>query len=353
MPSIQVPSIDFSPFLSDEGIVADPPQQATPCQLKVAQEINTTCRNHAFLHLVNLGISEHLLNSAFRLSKEMFQLPRDVKEEKMKRIDVETNTGYSPYASESLNRARAGRDKKEAFNIRYSNNDYSACPTGFEEMADELLTGVQQLARRYSIACALALGIHEESIDSTLYFHKTLTRMDLCTIRMLHYPPVHRYENDGTDIGASLQPIRAGEHTDFGAYTFLLLENELSYKGLQIKPAIGGEIGGLHGGELSDDWLDVVPSSDSEGVGAIVNTGALMARWTNDIWRATAHRVVVPSDDEIAQRDRYTIACFIDPDSDAVVDVHPQFFSETVPKKYDPTTGIDFLRAKLKELQGL
>ena len=27
----------------------------------------------------------------------------------------------------------------------------------------------------------------------------------------------------------------------------------------------------------------------------IVNTGALAARWTNDTWNATAHRVIVPS----------------------------------------------------------
>jgi len=25
------------------------------------------------------------------------------------------------------------------------------------------------------------------------------------------------------------------------------------------------------------------------------NTGALLARWTNDEWKATAHRVVIPS----------------------------------------------------------
>lgn len=42
--------------------------------------------------------------------------------------------------------------------------------------------------------------------------------------------------------------------------------------------------------------------------------GALLARLTNDNWRATAHRVIVP-DLEAARQDRYSIAAFFDPDT--------------------------------------
>ena len=41
--------------------------------------------------------------------------------------------------------------------------------------------------------------------------------------------------------------------------------------------------------------------------GDIVNTGVLMARWTNDEWRATAHRVIVSPELE-SSRHRYSIA---------------------------------------------
>ena len=83
----------------------------------------------------------------------------------------------------------------------------------------------------------------------------------------------------------------------------------------------------------------------------MVNTGALLARWTNDVWRATAHRVIVPNA-LVASTDRYSIACFIDPDAKAVVEVDPRFVPEGEDPKYPPTTGLEYLLMKLKEAQG-
>mmetsp|Transcript_2263 Transcript_2263/g.4174 ORF Transcript_2263/g.4174 Transcript_2263/m.4174 type:complete len:389 (-) Transcript_2263:94-1260(-) len=386
MPSVQVPSVDFSPFLTNDGVMASPPAPPTPMQLHVAKQIHETCCQHGFLHMTNIGLSPDLIQDAFQGSQELFDLPLDHKECVLKRLDTVHNTGYSPFATERLNRARNSGDMKECFNIRFgpwNSNDFTGCPDGFQEMAEKLQVALTDAARRYSIACALALGMHNdydsnkkdrdnvpgeektatEQQNGLLYFHNTLNRMDLCTIRMLHYPPVDPPASSSSS-DASLGAIRIGEHTDFGAYTFLLLKDETAYKGLQIKPVLGGEVGGIHGGETSNDWLDVAPpprsdpSSSACSVGAIVNTGALMARWTNDTWRATAHRVIVPNDEEAYGSHRYTIACFIDPDADSVVDVHPHFLQEvnaegevirTFPKKYSQTTGLEYLLEKLRQ----
>jgi len=120
-------------------------------------------------------------------------------------------------------------------------------------------------------------------------------------------------------------------------------------RGLQAMPVEGAMIGGVAGGEDSREWSDISlpPESETE-VGAVVNTGALMARWTNDVWRATAHRVVVPSP-EVAANDRYSIACFFDPDSDAPVSVDPKFVEEGCEPKYGPTTGGEYIIMKLKQ----
>ena len=88
---------------------------------------------------------------------------------------------------------------------------------------------------------------------------------------------------------------------------------------MKIKLIQGGKIGGSAGGE-EGGWQNVVVPPN----GAIVNTGALMARWTNDEWRAMAHRVVVASE-EMASRSRYSIAFFVDPDKNALVEVHDKF----------------------------
>merc|ERR1712113_658274 len=83
--------------------------------------------------------------------------------------------------------------------------------------------------------------------------------------------------------------------------------------------------------------------------GAVVNTGALLARWTNDTWRATAHRVVV-SDDDMAT-DRYSIACFFDPDAGATVAVDPQFVQDGQKPRYNPITGSEYLQMKIDQAQ--
>ena len=220
-------------------------------------------------------------------------------------------------------------------------NDFAGCPEGFQVAALALWAELAQAARRYAVACALALGLERD------YFARSLSRMDLCTLRFLHYPPCDMPSEAAVDGGGAA--IRVGEHTDFGAYTFLLLGE--GARGLQLKPVDGGEVGGSAGGEAGG-WIDaVLPARPAGTVGAVVNTGALMARWTNDTWRATAHRVVVPTA-EVAAAHRYSIACFIDPDAEAAVAVDERFVPPGEAPRYGPTTGLEFLLMKLREAQG-
>jgi isopenicillin N synthase-like dioxygenase len=136
-------------------------------------------------------------------------------------------------------------------------------------------------------------------------------------------------------------------------FTFLLLS--AGAMGLQIKPVDFGEFYDTReparvrqGRSDGDGWLDCdVPAEMPAGGAALVNTGALLARWTNDNWRATAHRVIVP-DADAAQMDRFSIAAFFDPDSDSTVAVHPRFVPAGAEPKYEPTTGLEFLTMMLQ-----
>src|SRR5207244_3582768 len=69
--------------------------------------------------------------------------------------------------------------------------------------------------------------------------------------------------------------LRAGAHTDYGSLTILKTEDRPG--GLQVRSPEGA-------------WLDV---PIVEGT-FVVNLGDLMARWTNDQWVSTLHRVVNP-----------------------------------------------------------
>lgn len=186
------------------------------------------------------------------------------------------------------------------------------------------------------IACAIALDIPSD------FFRCRVKTFDALTIAPLHYPPCafEAGRSSGEDLSAA---VRNGEHTDFGIFTFLFNDGP----GLQVKAVEGGEIGGIAGGE-SGGWTDVPVAG---GTTAIVNTGALMARWTNDIWRATAHRVIVSSIED-ARRHRYAIACFCHPDKDQVVEVHSKFVEAGSKPKYDAITSREYVEAKMREAQG-
>lgn len=341
----ELPVVDLSPFLVGEGwVVGEPP---TPSQQSVASTIHHACTHHGFLFLTSLlppAARERLFESAH----SVFSLPEERKRRDLTRVSPHTNMGYSPLATESLNLNRPP-ENKEAFNVRSPrahSNCFDGCPPGFGERLLEFWETVEHASIRYAMACSLALGLPHD------FFSSTLQSLNQCTVRLLHYPPCDEHAGsvppDETKASGKLPPIRVGEHTDFGLFTFLLLGE--GAEGLQLKPVAGGEIGGKSSGEAGG-WLDVkVPAAARDG--AVVNTGALLARWTNDVWRATAHRVIVPNAD-VASRDRYSIACFIDPDETAVIEVHPKFVPEGEEPRYTRTTGLEYLTMKLREAQSV
>ena len=208
-----IPTIDFSPYLIDEGIIVG--NEPTKAQLDVAQQIDVACRVHGFIHLINFGLTDTLREQCFNVSKDLFDMSTEHKLTKLNRITPTTNMGYSPYESEKLNPKRTSTELKEAFNIRYQpkwTNDFRGCPKEFENVVKELLDVMKNAAIRYAYACALALNLPHD------FFVNTLQTFDLSTIRFLHSNECNEIYNKSPDT-----IIRVGEHTDFGAYTFLLL----------------------------------------------------------------------------------------------------------------------------------
>jgi isopenicillin N synthase-like dioxygenase len=333
----QLPLVDFTSFSSSND--------ATQEQRTItAQEIDEANRTHGFVCLRNSGISKSKLQAAFDASQELFSQSATQKE-KLKPIDPLSNTGYVGYGGEALNRSRR-TDLKEAFNVRgnsATNGEFVGTPPSFQRIATELWDELQRLGNIYAICCALALGLDEQ------YFSKTLKDMDLCTLRMLHYPPCAN--ESVTDELDSKCAIRVGEHTDFGIFTFLFINDiaDDSSLGLQIKHPGGDGTGSNWKNVVFDqESLDLIATDDT--VALLVNTGALMARWTNDVWTATAHRVIVSP--QAAASHRYSIAMFLDPDKDTICSVNDSFVPEGEEPKYEDIKSIDYLLMKLKEARG-
>jgi isopenicillin N synthase-like dioxygenase len=128
---------------------------------------------------------------------------------------------------------------------------------------------------------------------------------------VIYYPP------QAPDMGE--QQFGVSPHTDYGCLTLLHQDNT---GGLQVQGRNGA-------------WLMAHPIPDT----FVVNVGDLLARWTNDRFRSTPHRVVNRSG-----RTRLSTAIFVDPNRDTLIEpvVRP---GET--PRYEPVTCGDYLRGRL------
>ena len=83
----------------------------------------------------------------------------------------------------------------------------------------------------------------------------------------------------------------------------------------------------------------------------IVNLGELMARWTNDAWVSTLHRVVNPPAEHALGSRRQSIIFFHNPNYDADITCIPSCAGADNPPKYPPTTSGDHLRNQFVRMQ--
>ena len=108
--------------------------------------------------------------------------------------------------------------------------------------------------------------------------------------------------------------------------------NTTDYSVLTIVAQDG--VGGLELQNSAGDWIPVPPV---EGA-LFVNLGEQMARWTNDVFLATPHRVV-----NRTGRPRRSAAFFFHPDPGTVIDPLPACCTADNPRRYPPITAADHL----------
>lgn len=305
--------------------LTQPPSVTVPLLAK-------TCEETGFFLVRGHGVPSSLLRNMSDVARQFFDLPFEQKKSAAAQIGVDR--GYRGLGAGRL--AQSGGktvapDLRENYFMGPPDLPPGKSPTGFfapnvwpsglPDMSDVFTAyyrAMKGLADRLLSLSAGALSLPAD------YF-EPFNDAPISQLTIVNYPE---------QIEAPSQSqFRASAHTDFGALTLLLAED---------KP------GGLQVLQRNGEWLNVAPP---EPDCYIVNIGDLMARWTNDRWKSTMHRVVNPPRDAGRISRRQSIVFFHHPNEDATIECLPTCKSNGA-ALYEPTTPGRHLRDKLFAVYG-
>jgi isopenicillin N synthase-like dioxygenase len=324
---LDVPVIDIASFRM--------PYADAAARSRVVRQVDEAARTVGFMQITGHGIPATTLGEFTTATDAFFAL--DAQAKAAYRCPPGINRGYTPPKAESLANSlglASAADLFEAINVGttaadfpgldlpeevYAKNVYPAAEVpGFEAAVAEWFQAAGRVARTMVRIFGVALGGRED------YF-APFTDHSIDVLRMNNYrlpAPEAQLENDQLGMGA---------HTDYGIATVLWADH---VPGLEIHGADG-------------NWHPVMPADGA----LLVNLGDAMARWTNEEWISTLHRVAAPRVDGTLVP-RRSAAYFHDGNVDAVIECLPSCVSADNPARYEPVTVGEHLAAKLAGSRG-
>lgn len=316
MSLLQVPVLDITPLRTGDFAARQ----------RLAAEIDRACRDIGFLVITGHGVSETMLSEVAAVSRAFFALELAEKQ-LIARPCTDVARGYIGLGAESVARSQgvvdAPGDLNESLMIgpvdvpddpyyrapaswpHFHPNLWPERPPALRSLYENCFRELSQLAATIMRGFALALGLEEKFFEPFIDRH-------ISRLRVRYYPAQPEPPAPGQ--------LRVGAHSDYGSLTILRTEDAPG--GLQVINAAG-------------EWVDVpiIPGS------FIINIGELMARWTNDQWIATLHRVVNPPRTMAHDSDRLSIIFFHNPNYDAVIKCLPTCKGADAPEHYPPITS--------------
>ena len=157
-------------------------------------------------------------------------------------------------------------------------------------------------------------------------------------LRVAWYPPSDEANvtdvTDASSAASSASRLRYGAHTDYDGFTIL-----------QRAPTPAGKVDGLEFEARDGSWLAVPSPADT----LTINIGDLLAKWTNDRWRATRHRVAMGDDAGSSTTGRLSIVYFTGPHPDTLVECVPSAKCKPPGEapKHEPITAAAHVEAKM------
>jgi isopenicillin N synthase-like dioxygenase len=299
MSAPHIPVISLAPLLAGgEGVRG------------VAAAIRKAATEVGFFYIVDHGISAALVAETHAMARRFFALPLAEK----RKIDINHRHRGFLKMGEATMQGAAKPDRKESFifgldlpeddlDVRAGKqlmgpNIWPSALPAMKDVLDAYYAAVVGCGEQLLRALAVALDKPEGFFLAS--FRKPLARGSI-----IYYPPQPATLGD--------EQFGVSPHCDYGCLTLLWQDDN---GGLQVRGKEGG-------------WIGAPPIPGT----FVINIGDLLARWTNDLFASTPHRVINRSG-----RERYSIALFYDPHFDTPVEVLDTCCREGEAPRYAPTT---------------
>ena len=301
-----VPTIDFTAFR--QGSLEE--------RRAVAERIGRACREVGVFNLTGHGVAEELVAGVFREIDRFCALPESDKQALHMRRSPHFRGYFGAYDEKTENGSPG--DLKEGLEIGtepdgralpdlptrlLGPNQWPAGLPGFRPTVEAFFQALIGLSTELLRAFGESFGLAPDTFTRSL-------RTPISRLKLLRYP-----EQAAADEGALLG---CGAHTDYSVLTIVAQDG----------------VGGLELQNSAGAWIPVPPV---EGA-LFVNLGEQMARWTNDVFLATPHRVV-----NRTGRPRRSAAFFFHPDPGTVIDPLPACCTADNPRRYPPITAAEHL----------
>jgi isopenicillin N synthase-like dioxygenase len=299
MSAPQIPVISLAPLLAGGDGVRG-----------VAAAIRKAATEVGFFYIADHGIAAELVADAHAMARRFFALPPAEKRK------VEINHRHRGFLKmgEATMHGATKPDLKESFifgldlpeddpDVRAGKelmgpNIWPSILPDMKRVLDAYYAAVVSCGERLLRALAVALDKPEDFFLAS--FRKPLARGSI-----IYYPPQAPSEKD--------EQFGVSPHSDYGFLTLLWQDDN---GGLQVRQKEGG-------------WIEAPPIPGT----FVINIGDLLARWTNDLFASTPHRVINRSG-----RERYSIALFYDPHFDTPIEVLDTCCRQGEVPLYAPTT---------------
>ncbi|XP_039795323.1 2-oxoglutarate-Fe(II) type oxidoreductase hxnY-like isoform X2 [Panicum virgatum] len=273
---------------------------ASPDRRAAARSIRQACVEYGFFYVINHGVDRGLLERVFAESRSFFQQPMEAK---MALRKNSSHRGYTaPYSEKFDDHPGSRGESKETFYIGPagdvdSHNDVNQWPPeecfpSWKRIMMSYHTNALAAGKRILSLIALSLDLDAEFFQTNGTFE-----IPIAVLRLLHYPGDMSASDDGN--------IGAAAHSDFGMLTLLATDGT---PGLQIcrekdrHPQL---------------WEDV-----------------------HHIDGSTLHRVVPVG------KNRYSVAFFIYPSPNLVIQCMESCCSEAYPPRFPPIKISDYLEER-------